>query len=279
MQKVTDISEYRAAIQSVKNRFGTCESNCFCMSDSIRSFIVEDRFYMQEYKHGTAFFIDEGAYYCLYYFRKSGAKLDDFRQEKPVVIEESNRNGARDTYLASFEPLLMEAGFRLFKTNLQLEMALRGKKPVLMEKLSVGLRRLDELGLSLAFSDGKDSMRQAIALWESALDPTDIPWDHRMLGEQDSLLCVLDSENRVVATNWWRITGKSAEGRHIVTHPDYYHKGIASLMLAKECLCAMENGVERVLGWSHDNNLKSLELQQKAGFSFNGKTCKQYILN
>lgn len=281
MQKVANDSEYKAAIHSVKERFGTCRTNCFFMGDHIKKLISQNRFYMQGYEHGMAFFVDEGAYYNLYYFWGEGAAFVDFRQERPVVVESSEPRIKRreEPSFDGLDQLLTEAGFKLFKTNYQLEMKLAGQEPVLRERSSAGERRLEELGLSLSFSDGGESLRQAIDLWESALDPTDIPLDHRTLSEQDALLCIMDPKNRVVATNWWRITGKSAEGRHTVVHPDYYHRGIASFMLTKECLCAVEAGADRVLGWVHEDNTKSLALHEKIGFSFSGKACKQYILD
>ena len=90
MERVKNLDEYKELLRWNKARFESLEKNCFLLASGMNKFILENRLYAEKYENGLVFFIDEGRYYNLYYFWKKEAELEDFRQDKPVLIEEIN---------------------------------------------------------------------------------------------------------------------------------------------------------------------------------------------
>ena len=278
MDTIRDLTQYKELIRETKRRFGKVDQNSILMSGAVEKYIKNGHLFFREYEHGTVFWIEEGRYYKLYYYWMPGAALDDFRCEKPVVIEELDNHGTRSDYISRFTPTLEAAGFRLYKTNQQVELNPSDPSLGLEERFSAEEARMAMEGLHFHYDDGSH-MPQASALWKAHLDLADVPLDHTVLGPDDTLLCVLDGSGSVAATHWWRHTGKSSEGRHTVTHPDYYRRGLASAMLCAWCLDAKQRGIRKASTWISTTNFRSLALYQKVGFTPNGRVSRQYILS
>ena len=297
MEQIRSLEDYKELLRQNKERIGKPEKNCILLAATMESYITEGRLYAETYENGLAVFQDEGRYYNLYYFWKKGAVLADFRQEKPVLIEELNNRGSRDAYLAEFEPLLFAAGFEAYKNNVQVELNLREldskagseaaseavsdkteEKGGLEAKLAQKMDRLSGQGLRLKICEDDMRYAEAVALWKSGLNVTDIPQDH-MTREEDAVLAyILNEEGKMVATHWWKNSGASSEGRHAVTDPDYYQRGLASTLLLTWCQDALQQGCIRAITWISDTNFPSLTMCKKLGFLENGRTSKQYIL-
>ena len=277
MERVTSVVEYKELIRWNKQRLEFIESNCFLMSSSMSKYIEEHRLYVQKYENGMIFFIDEGNYYNAYYFWQREQEFVNLHKDKPVLIEELNNKGSREVYLSGFEPILFRAGFQLFKNNVQVEINLKEYNE-LNGRLEECLEKLNAQGLQLVFCDREEQFLQAVSLWDFSLDVTDVPQDHKVFREEDTLACILTNGGQVVSTHWWRKTNKNSEGRHTVTHSDFYQKGLASTMLLAWCIEAKKEGIERCFTWINDQNIRSLALYQKIGFRANGRTSKQYIL-
>lgn len=277
MELVKEISEYKELIRWNKGRLGKVDSNCFLMTKSIGVFIDEQRLYVQKYENGIVLYVDEGNYYNAYYFWKPEAEFADLSKEKPVLIEELDNNGARESYLSSHEQRMIESGFELFKTNLQLERALSDEGAELGKELEERTVKLQNMGLSLSFCDSQKTLEKVLSLWDSALDIADIPQDHKVMSEDAPILCVFDDE-KLAAVSWWQHSKSISESRHIVTDPDYYKRGLASTMLIMWMDDAIKNNVGKCLTWISDHNFRSLSMYEKLGFTRNGKISKQYIL-
>lgn len=278
MKKIQTLDEYKQLIRWNKERLGKVEKNCFLMSSVMEKYIMEQRLYVQTFEDGLVLFVDEERYYNMYYFWRPDTKMVDFRQQKPVLVEELNNNGYRDKYIANLEPLLFNVGFEVIKNNLQLEINLKDKRLFIEKQLNEKIQQLKDKNLRVGLCRDNETFKQAIALWESALDITDIPGEHMSLREDDKLVCVFTQEKEVVATNWWRSTNKNSEGRHIVTRSDFFKRGLASTLVLAWCKDACEQGIERCFTWVCDTNFRSLSLFNKLGFTTNGRESKQYIL-
>ena len=248
------------------------------MTGAMNKYILEERLYVETYENGMALFIDEGRYYNMYYFWKTGCAMADFRQDKPVLIEELDNNGSRTEYIKNIEQFFFDVGFNEFKNNLQLEMSLKDKEKIIEEHLSKKMLKLSDQILQLDFCSDDDILKESIKLWQDSLDVTDIPQEHMSLGADDKLACILTEARKVVATNWWRNAKKTSEGRHTVTHPEYFQRGLASTLLLVWCKDAIDHGVERCFTWVSDTNVRSLARFKKLGFVPNGRSSKQYIL-
>ena len=278
MKKICDLGEYKELMRENKERIGKVEKNCFLMSSSMNKYIEEERLYVETYENGMVLYVDEGRYYNMYYFWKSDCKMFDFRQDKPVLIEELNNNGSRNEYIEKIESSLFEVGFTVFKNNLQLELSLKDKKKIIEKQLSEKLQKISAQNLRLEFCTDDDILEKSIILWQDSLDVTDIPQEHMSLKSNDKLACILTETREVIATNWWRNSNKNSEGRHTVTHPEYFQRGLASTLLLVWCKDAIDQGVERCYTWVSDTNDRSLAMFKKIGFTPNGRTSKQYIL-
>ncbi len=278
MQQIKDIQAYKELIRANKQRQGTVDTNCFLMPSAFERWIAQGDLYAAEYDNGVVLYADEGAYYTLYYFWKSGEPFADFTRGKPVVVEELNNRGARDGYLQRIEPLLYGAGFTHFKTNLQLERGLTDAAEIaaLAEEKQA---QLSAGQLHCTYCVTAADMRRVVALWESALDVADIPLDHKRVSDDAKVLCVMTADGRLAAASWWKHTNSTSESRHIVTDSAFYRQGLASTMLSVWLEDACRAGVSRCFTWISEHNFRSLSMYEKMGFVRNDRTSKQYILN
>ncbi len=278
MKKIESLNEYKELLRKNKANRTHMDTNCFLMSSAVEKLIDKDCVFAVEYSQGLIIFIDEGSYFNLYYFWESGMPLPELRQNKPVLIEELNNNGTRDAYLEKFEPVLTKAGFSLFQHNLQLEANLKDCEQELRDKLEQKKNRLEAQGFRIEPCTDEACMKKVVSLWESALEPTDIPKDHKGLNPENEVFCIFDNENTLCAVNWWHHSKKTSEVRHLVTNKDFERRGLGSTLQLVWLVNALDNGVERHMTWIANTNTPSLELHKNAGFKCNGRTSKQYIL-
>ena len=278
MKKIETLTEYKELLRQNKANRTKMDTNCFLMSNAVEKLIDKGCLYAVEYSQGLIVFVDEGNYFNVYYFWESGIPLPDLKQDKPVLIEELNNKGTRDAYLEKFEPLLIQAGFSLFKHNLQVEANLKECEQELRNKFEEKKSRLEAQGFKLEPCTDDACMKDVVALWESALELTDIPQDHKVLNPEDKVFCIFDSENTLAAAKWWHHSGKTSEGRHVVTNKAFERRGLGSTIQLAWLVDALDNGVQRHMTWIADTNTPSLEMHKRAGFLCNGRTSKQYIL-
>ena len=277
MDVVTSLTSYKDLVKRTKERAGKVISNCVLMGSSMDHYITEGRLFYQSFPEGMVFYADEGSYYELYYYWEPGAPMADFRADKKISIVEIMASGKQEEQAKLMEPTILAAGFTLLKTTLQLEANLNALDYSLEEELNRRLEMLASQGLSLRFCDEK-LLPQVRKLWEEYLDPMDVPDDHLSDGENDSILCVIDQNDSVAAVKWWRYVKQVQEGRHTVTHPDYYRHGLGTTLLLAQFQHAREKGIFRNRTWVRDDNFQSLGMCQKAGLKLNGRVSKQYIL-
>ena len=280
MEKICNMQQYKTLISQNKEKHQHVSTNCFTMGNFMQELIDSDRLYYQEYASGLVIFVDEERYYNIYYYLDLDSEFPDLRQDKPVLIEELNNNSRRDAQIENLSRKISQKGFRFLKNNLQLEMDLTAHIDNLREEFDKRLLRL-ESGLKLDYATDTEQIKKAVELWESALDPTDIPLDHMKtsLEENEKIICVFDEAGEVCATNWWINTSKSSEGRHTVTHPNHYRKGLASLVLLAWYIDAYDSGAVKAIGWADETNVKSIAMQQKLGCELNNRNCTQFILD
>ena len=277
VERVTSTQEYKQLIRCNKSRFEKTDTNCFLMSRGMEPYIQQGRLFVRQFPEGMAMYVDEGSYYELYYFWNSRAPMADLRRDKPVSLVEVDEGGKRGAYLAGMERKLFTAGFCVLKDTCQVEMNPCDPAHRLKESLALDQARMADEGLRFHYDDGSNLPR-AVELWREYLDLADVPLDHTSLKPEDKLLCVMSKDDRLAAVHWWRHTGKFSEGRHTVTHPDYYRRGLASAMLRAWCLDAKERGISKAATWIRTTNYKSLALYRKVGFVPNGRVSRQYIL-
>lgn len=277
MKKITSLAEYKDHVRRNKARLGTVDTNCMLLGSSMEPFIAENRLFLMEFQDGIIFFIDEGDYYTLYYHWKQGQPFPSLHPDKPLIIEELNNRGARDSYLSRVEPLLLEAGFAEYRTNLQVEVNLANLDYSLSQRMQEKASCLEKAGLRFDFCKTEACMQNVLALWDEALELSDIPASHRVLDDSSSVLCIRNSANEIVAASWWHHAA-SSESRHIVTRKEYYRKGLASAMLCVWLTEAQQEGISRCFTWINEHNAPSLRMYETFHFVQNGRTSKQFIL-
>lgn len=279
MRKIQTLSEYKEILRQNKSKRCHVATNCYLMAGAMEEYIIKGCLFAAEYDDGLIIFIDEGNYFNLYYFWESGMPLPNLKQDKPVMIEELNNNGSRDDYLSQFEQLLFQAGFSLYKHNLQVVAILKdGEQDRYISIYEEKKKRLKAQGFRIEPCMNEACMKQVVSLWESALDSTDIPQSHKIFNPDNRVFCIFDSENKLCAAKWWHIGGKTSEGRHVVTNKEFERKGLGSTIQLAWITDGFNFGVERYMTWISDTNEASLAMHKKAGFLCNGRSSKQYIL-
>ena len=277
MEQIRSVEEYKEAVRSNKQRLTAVMKNAVLMTNAIAGYISRGKLFRETCDNGLLLFLDEEAYYKLYYFWEEGKPLIGLRREKPVLVEELSSRGSRDEEIREREPFLFGGGFEYKKNNLQVEFLPGSDDCGLMREAEERRSRLEASGIALRYGEEKD-MPEITKLWREYLDMTDIPGEHLHLTEDDKVLCAVDPSGRIVSTHWWRNTVSSSEGRHTVTHPDFYRRGLASALLTEWCADARKQGIRRCSTWITDTNHRSLAMYDKLGFRPNGRTSRIYLL-
>ena len=272
MKPVESLDQYKALVKETKAQHPGTLTNSIQLAASMAPYIDEKRLFFAEWPQGIAFFLDERTWYEVTFFWDPAEAPADFRQEKPVIASTYPRGGEPGAVGAFLE----QAGFRKYRTNMQIEMALTPDKDV-TEAVGDKIRQAEEQGFTFRYCEDDALMERVLELWDTNLELGDIPVDHRRRHPSDKTLCVFHGE-KLAAVNWWRNTKGSSEVRHTVTHPDYYHRGLASAMLIFWCRDAARSGCKKAIGWIDDTNIRSFGLYGKAGFTVNGRCSVQYVL-
>lgn len=278
MQKINSLEEYKSIIQWNKKRLTSIVKNCFLMNTVMEQYISQGRLYAQKYEDGVLLFVDERLYYNMFYFWKEDKPFPILELDRPVLVEEIDNNNSRMEYLKKIELQLHNAGFELFKKNLQVELSIDDNFEAIQKNLKDRLASSNEQGLKYVICNNEEMYKEAVSLWYSALDETDIPSCHTIMKEDNNLLCIVTPNGHVASTNWWKVNGVVSECRHTVTHPDYYRQGLGSLTLLLWISMVQKQGVKKCITWIHEHNFASLEMCKKVGFVPNNKISKQYIL-
>lgn len=278
MLQIDDPAKLKELLSRNRQSLREASCNIVILPGAFEPYIHEGRLFAEQFRHGTVLFVDEGKYYRLFYQWEADAPFDDFHKEKPVLLEEMDDGRSLRDHVVRMEPVLENAGFRLFKRNIQFIIDLKTlSEDDLSARTEAGMKNLAGLSLRPHICCDDRYLPQVYELWEAYLDPTDIPAAHR--GWQDhQILCILNEQDEVAAARWWKNTGKKSEGRHAVTRPEYRRKGIASAMLGFWFENAGKNGALRGSTWVSDTNEASLSVIRRAGFEMTDRISRQYIL-
>ncbi len=274
MKPVQSLEQFRELIHEKKEQVKILKKNSVLLPATVEKYISENRMYFENYDCGIAFFVDEGKYYLLFYYWDQEARFADFSREKPILAEELLINAEQSAPELQEDGFLTDAGFRLYRRNLQVEIDLRKQE---FEPEEYWENRLKSHNLRLNFDCAPETFERAVKLWDRHLKMTDIPLDHRSFHEGDHLLSVQSESGETAAVHWWRNSQRASEGRHTVTDPAYYRQGLAFTMLNIWCILVRKQGIARGFTWISDENEKSLALYRKTGFFTNGRVSIQYI--
>ena len=277
MERVNSIQEYKSLIKHTKERVGKIDTNCVLMSNVMEQYIKEERLFFRSFPMGIALYVDEGTYYELYFFWSREAPFAEFHASKPVAIVIITTLEKNDEHLIQLETKIQSGGFKFFKTSLQLDVNLDQLDYSLEKELKQRQETLSSQGFSLKYCDTY-LFSQVKALWTEHLDLTDVPFDHYKNNKNDCILCAVDQNDYVAAAQWWRSEKNNLEGRHTVTHPNYYRRGLGTTLLLAQFQFSKQNGILKNKTWVKDTNYQSLAMHKKVGFKPNGRISKQFII-
>lgn len=280
MYKIKEFSQYKKIISENKRKCINLQTNCLMLADSIKHYLEEERLYYEEYADGLIIYVDEMRYYTAYYFWEKECPFPDFSTEKKICIEEVDVKNRREDDLKILSSKLAQKGFAAKAVNNEIVMDLKLHKETLLEQVNRDLQELEKQGLRFTFCQERH-IEQVISLWENALVPTDLPYDHLKFWkcEAAKVLCIVNKDDVVCCVTWWRDDKGTREGRHIVTNPLFYRRGLGSIMLHAWLADAAKCDLLKARSWVAADNIKSDAMHKKAGFIYSGKTCVQYILN
>lgn len=275
MRKVNSLEEYKAIIKDNKTKHKHIDTNSFLMKKDIEEMIEAGSFYVEAYSSGIAFFSDEGTYYKCYYHVESEMEFPLMLPDKPVVIDELDKEGRRSAHISRSEVKFHQKGFSYYRTNRQYEKALCSRTSAEKE-----LSGAFHMVFVTASKDERqmDCMQQSVMLWDQNLELADIEKSHRTLKEGSGIVCITSPDKRVVSTEWFHNEGGRSEGRHTVTDPEFRGCGFAKALLYEWCSRAYEAGMKKAVTWIAEDNARSVRLHKSVGFMETGTVCRQYIL-
>lgn len=280
MKKIESLSEYRALLGENKKTHNGIDKNCFLLPSGMEKFISAGKVYYRSYDQGILIFIDENSYYNLYYYIEKGSTFPVFSCEKPVLIEELSQNGSRDAYIAANEARLKAAGFGFYRKSFQYEIGIGAEE---QQRFCTAEKEqaMKASGFRYDTACYADFRPQIISLWKASLDFGDISGDDLALelSQDEELLTVIGADGDIACTYLYEIVGRDvSEGRHVVTNPSCYRKGLGSFVLGLTLDHLRTEGIKRHYTWIHEQNIPSVRMHERLGFLRNGRSSIQYIL-
>lgn len=274
--------QFKALFHEEKERRGKLFSNCLLPAKAVQKALSEGKVYLKQLQQGLALFCEEGdhaPYYRLLYFFEENAQMTGLGMDKPVLLEEPDRNDRRAAYLSNLEPRLERAGFRKVAKNYVVEIAVPQPKEN-KERLRSLQEQMDARGYRTVVDPSGKPLEEAFALWRGFLKPTDLPQEHFEIGKNGAhLVCLLDQNDNVCGVNRWETHDGNCEIRHTVTSPDCLRQGIG-MYLSLYVLEHAEQEHARVgIGFFDETNFRSIAMLEKVGFRRSGKIILQYLLS
>lgn len=279
MEKIETIEQFKALKTKAKELHGKLDTNCYLTNGGMESIMRVQNLYYAEFEQGLVLYADEGSYYRILYFLDSSQPLPDMRQDKMIEIEEPDSFGRRAKYLDAFFAKLEAAGWKRVARNVQVSSTLQDKAEQITSDYEGALQAVEVQGLHLVNCPERHADR-VVELWRGWLHETDIPIEHvHFLDDpKQRVVVVLNDDDFVCATNWWRFAGKSCEIRHTVTDPAFYQRGLGYLLQCAAMKDALDNGCTSIFTYIDDTNYRSIKMFEKAGIVENGRTTVQYAL-
>ncbi len=277
MRRIETLADLKEIIRINKNEHGKIDSNFHAMLASLIPVIERGGLYQEVYPQGVLLFQDEERYRNILYFLAAGSRIPRPEAEGVFLLEQQ-LTGREADQGAGEEAKILEAGFTFLKENLQLEASLREHGESIRRQLKEGLSQVESEGYRAVLCEDESRFREVVGLWQTYLEPTDIPLDHMIRKEGEHVICILAPDGELAAVNWWKNEGRRSEWRHTVVSPNHRRKGLGTIVLAYGFADGADEGADRVMGWAAADNLKSLAMHAKLGAVPNGRSCRQYLL-
>lgn len=273
------LEESVQAAREWKQGPGRSLTNCVFLKQTLAEYAAQDRLFCRRGEDSLLFLGDEGAYFQVFYYLREDGAFPVFPHDKPLVVNELDRNGEQLPHIRRIEEKLRTVGFELESRNLYMGIDLRRHEDALRRLYAENEDGLRRQGFRFAVPEGEEQREQVRRLWREHLKPTDIPFAHYAAPNGGGeLCCVTDASGTVCAVIWWDSRKKTSEWRHIVTHPAYLRRGLALALLSRWAVAALDAGCTEGYSWCEERNLASIRLQEKLGSRFNGKRSLQYLL-
>lgn len=275
MEIVKDLTQLKQLIKDNKARFDSVAKNNMLMLSGLDSRIRNHEVSFDWSDSGLLIFLDEQTYFNMYYYISDGSNLPEVYCDKPVLIEEPELNLSEKT--GEKEKLLSKTGFHLYRRNIHVVKDLKNVEQISYSENHESTDEIQFIELSYNDPEMPGYLEKSSDLWRLYLGKTDLPKEHFSVSPDDHLICAINGNGELAGTHWWKNHGRLSEGRHTVTAPEYYRRGIARELIRRWCVLASNAKADRAATWISDKNTKSLNLYSKMGFVKSGKVIRQYI--
>ena len=279
MELIETVEGYRALLRETREKLGKTDTNCFLMETQVKSYIQQGRLFCKHFSDGILMLVDELNFYSSYYLWKPGAPFADIKMDRPLLLCEYDSNGRRLDYIHAMEEKLLGCGFSLLKVS---EMAVLDTNLYANKKgQREYVERLASEGLKILECRDETLQDKIISLWDRTFSATDIVLDDRafLQNERMSVHCIVNDSDDVVSVGAMYYQGNGCQFRHVVTAPQYRHRGLGEALAAFRIEKALENGVKEINVFINEDNIASWRLHEKSGFRHSGKTSRQYVRN
>ena len=280
MTELKNEEQFKSLFGEEKERFGKLVSNCLLPARAVSKALGEGKVFFRRLPQGLALFCADGEaapYYRLLCFFREDAEMTGLAADKPVLLEEPDRNDRRAAYLAALEVRLDRAGFRRVAKNYVVEIPVPQPEEN-RQKLRDLQAQMDARGYRTVIDPEGGQLQEAFELWRGFLKPTDLPQEHFEIGKNGAhLVCLLDGD-RVCGVNRWETHDGACEIRHTVTGPVYLRQGIGQYLSLFVLEHAAQENARVGIGFFDETNFRSIAMLEKVGFKRSGKIICQYLL-
>ena len=275
MRKLFSEEEWAAALSARKRKGIHYLSNKTFFGKIDLQAMKEGRLFFQEREEALYLMENCGPYWNLDYRLEKGRGLEIPKADMPILVNVSFSETAKDAGSKEHEEILLQAGFKLIKSNYLYRMdLLHEEKPKTEENVQILLKEKDV-----------SVWNQCKELWRSELDITDIPITDLQypLPEGVEVYWVEDNfetpaDNlHIAGAMMVKTEGGRATGWHVAVQPACRNKGVGKKLLRMAVGRAAEQKTPVMQAWISEENRTSIRLHESVGFQRTHYGSSQYL--
>lgn len=276
MDSFDSYEDYISVIDRIKRQYKPVVTNCYLMRNEITRYIEQNRIFYETEEGGVLIFVDEIAFYSLYYYWNISFQVMLASTDKMIVSKTLFMNQKRPDQI-SMDELLNETGFVF---GARMREAVKARPYSDSALLNISKRIFDSSGLRIVGADWNmiSRIREIISV-DDELRSYEIPYmtDEEIVkaGQEGTFVCVLNKSDDLVAIRC-NVTETSSNGYMRILDEYKARYGIAAVLLEYSDSRGERKGV-KISGWIEEDNEKSVRLHMEMGRKW-GNRYMEYLL-
>ncbi len=284
MESLRSLEEYKSLLASYKSIYRRGYNNNYLSTTMVKRYVSLGRIYYEADENALLFFTDEENYYRLYLLLGPEMDFSIKVHDKPVMVRNIYREGAKPDCLWKVEAALKKQGFALYDKTVQILAKPLEDKENIRRKYDKAISFLERFGMRIGYAQEED-MEQMMSL--KAQEP--LLKDYHFIYKTKSEIleeikngyyrCAYNHLGEVCAVQNYAVVNGVLQGSWLAVKDEYKVKyGIGSTMAYHSFLYAIEKNIAYYYGWVARDNGKSVKYHQSIGYEIGDKWADEWLL-